>query len=114
MTLQELYKLLSKELDIPIWYCEAEQEQLPYIVYQDLSTSYTYASGRPYVETINLELIHFAKKGENPTLEQLKQVLHNNKIMFSINTVFDHESKNIINQFMLTISADMEMIYEDN
>lgn len=106
MTLLEFYKILL-EVDIPIGHYETELEKFPYIIYQELSTSYDYASGIAIAEKINLEVVHFTKKEFCPSLEKLKEVLHKHKIGFNIATAYDHEPKNIINQFEITIKKNL-------
>ena len=107
MTLLEFYGIL-KTVGIPVWHYEAEQEQTPYIVYQELTTKYMYASSKPYREEIKIDLAHITKKGLDPTLERLKEVLIDNNIVFTITHGFDEETKEIGNMFDLTIYNEME------
>jgi len=109
MTLLEFYNILL-ETEIPVGHYETELESFPYIIYQELSTTYNYGSGKPIAEKINLEVVHFTKKEFCPSLEKLKNVLHKHKIGFSIATAYDHEAKNIINQFEIAIKRDLEVI----
>jgi len=111
MTLLEFSKILQ-ESNIPVGHYAISPTSFPYIVYQELSTTYDYTSGRPRAEKINLEVVHFTKKEFCPSLEKLKSVLHKHKIGFNIATAYDHETKNIINQFELTIKRNLEGEYE--
>ena len=108
MTLLDLYNILL-EVGIPVSHYEIELENYPYILYQELATSYKWASGQTLQENIKVEVVHFTKKEFDPSLERLKQVLLKNKIGFNIAHGYDPEIKDIINQFDLTISRDMEV-----
>jgi hypothetical protein len=108
MTLLDLYKLLI-EAGIPVAHYETELEEYPYIIYQELTTSYTWASGRTLRENVKVEVVHFTKTEFDPSLEILKAVLLKNKLGFTIATAFDPDAKNIINQFEITITRDREV-----
>ena len=106
MTLQKFENCL-KESGIPVAHYEILQTNPPYIVYQELSTTYKYASGQPVEESTSIEVVHFTKKAFDPSLERLKEVLIKNKIGFTIAHAFNPGEKTIVNQFDLTISKDM-------
>ena len=108
MTLLDLYNILL-EVGIPVSHYEIDSENYPYILYQELTTSYKWASGQVSQENIKVEIVHFTKKEFDPSLERLKQVLHKHKIGFTIAHGYDPEQKDIINQFDLIISRDMEV-----
>jgi hypothetical protein len=107
MTLLELRNLLL-QAGIPVWHYEAEQEETPFIVYQEFSTSYSYASGEAMRESVRVGIAHYTKKEFDPSLELLKSALLKSKLGFTIATAFEPDAKIIINQFELTIHRDME------
>lgn len=107
MTLVKFFDLL-KQSNIPVWHYEAELEEPPYIVYQELSTTYDNASGRPFEEYIRLEVVHFTKDGLCPSLKRLKDLLFENKIGFSIAHGYDKATKTIINQLEITIRRRLD------
>jgi hypothetical protein len=107
MTLLELYNLLLK-VGIPVAHYETELTERPYIVYQELFTSYDWASGCTVTEKIKCEVVHVSKTEFDPTFEILKKILLEAKIGFSIETVFELDKKDILNNFDLTISRDRE------
>ena len=109
MTLLDLYNILV-EVGIPVSHYDVELENYPYIAYQELSTTYKYASGRAIREDIRVDVAHLTKQEFDPTLERLKAVLHKHKIGFTIFHVYDPDPKfkDIINRFELTIYRDLE------
>ena len=113
MTLLDLYKILL-EVDIPVGHYEIQQKDHPYIVYQELATTYKWASGQTVQENISVAVAHFTKNEFCPTLEKLKQLLLKNKIGFTIAHDYDPDDEDILNQFSLTISRDMEVTNEQN
>ena len=111
MTLLELYKFLQ-EAGIPVWHYEAQQEDKPYIVYQEVATRDDYASGQPIRESTKVEIVHFTDREFDPSLEWLKEALRWHKIPFTVAHGFDTENKNIISQFEVTIYKDLEDNHE--
>ena len=107
MTLLDLYNILLKA-DIPVAHYETELEKYPYIVYQELTTSYQYSSGQPWREDIAVEVVHFTEKEFDSTLETLKEKLLENKINFTIAHGYDAAEKVIMNQFTFTITKELE------
>ena len=108
MTLLDLYNILL-EVGIPVGHYEIQQEKHPYIIYQELATSYKWASGQVLQENVKVEIVHFTEHEFCPTLEKLKLALLKNKIGFNIAHGYDPEEKDIINQFDLTITRDLEV-----
>ena len=111
MTLFKFSKILQK-VDIPVGHYATQQEETPYIIYQELATKQMYVSGEAVQEDISIEVVHFTKEEFDPTLERLKQVLRKHKIGFDIVHGYDPEAKNTVNQFTLTISNDLEADHE--
>ena len=111
MTLLKLYEILQ-EVGIPVWHYEAKQEKIPYIIYQEQTTTGKWASGQIFLEVVNVEVVHFMKKEFDPSLERLKKKLLKNKIGYTIAHGFDEETKNIINHFSIAIDRDMEVDHD--
>jgi len=107
MTLLEFYNILL-EVGIHVGHYEVDiKRSPPYIVYSELNTNYDYASGRPRIEKIRIEVLHISKDEFDPSLANLKNLLHKHKISFDIATEFHYERKNIINSFELTIQSEI-------
>jgi len=106
MTLLELQYILQ-EVGLPIVHYEARMTKSSYIVYRELGTSYSFASGRAWRETIRVSIDHFTKKEWDETLDKLKLVLLKNKINFSTVTMYYEDEKTIHTQFDLSIARDM-------
>ena len=106
--MRELYQLLL-EAEIPVGHYETDLEEYPYIIYQEVSTSYLWRSGIPTREDTKVEVIHFAKAEFDPSLERLKSVLLKNKIGLTVATAFYPENKTIVNMLDVTISREMEI-----
>ncbi|MCL2248672.1 MAG: hypothetical protein FWC13_05335 [Oscillospiraceae bacterium] len=105
MTLLEFFNLLEKT-EIPVWHYEATLEEYPYIVYQELTTDFSWASGKPYEEHTQIAVEHYTKNEFDPSLERLKRLLIKNKVPFTISTAYNHETKVILNQFSLKIKHE--------
>jgi len=113
MTLLDFYHILL-EVGITVSHYEAELDEYPYIFYQELVTSEKYLSGQPVREDIKVDVVHFTKKAFDPSLEKLKQVLRNHKIGFTITHGYDPEIKDIINQFDVTITRNLEVEHDQS
>ena len=109
MTLLDLYNILLK-VGIPVSHYETELENYPYISYQELTTTYKYSSGRAVREDIRVDVTHLTKTEFDPTLERLKEVLHESNIGFTITHEYDPDPKfrDILNRFELTIYKELE------
>ena len=113
MKLLDLYNILQK-VDIPVYHYETELQAFPYIIYQELSTSYTWASGKVKDELTPVVAVHFSKTEFDPTVEKLKEVLLEHKIGHTINIDYDPATKVIVNEFMMTIKDEKRLKHEKN
>jgi len=102
MTLQELETILNTAA-IPVAHYQTATTTYPHIVYQEISTTAIWASSNAFKEQISVEVSHFTKEPFDPSLAQLKAVLHKNKLGFTISHSFNPENKVILNQFSLNI-----------
>ena len=107
MSLPEFYQILCKA-GITVSHYEADLDKFPYIVYQELSTGHSNASGKNWREVTRVNVEHFTKKEWDPSLEKLKLALMENRINFTTTTNYFTDTKVINTVFDLTIARDME------
>jgi len=108
MKLRDFYQLLLKA-GIPVAHYETDLEERPYIIYQELSTSYLWVSGATLREDTRVEVVHLSETEFDPSLELLKDVLLKHKLGFTVATAYDPDGKIIVNQLEVTISNEMEV-----
>ena len=106
MTLREFYELISTVDNISVFHYESDLQEYPYMVYQEFATTYVIASNKALTEKTNVEVIHFSKDEFDETFAQLKQILLDNSIFFTVATTFDRETKVIQNQL------EVQLIHE--
>jgi len=106
MTLLEFQDIL-REVGIPVAHFEIRETEYSYIIFQEYSTSYTFASGNAWREITRISVDHFSKTIGDSTLEKLKLVLLKNKINFTTVTMYYPEGKIIHTQFDLSIARDI-------
>ena len=108
MILQDL-ELILAQADIPVAHYEITANQsLPYIVYQEIKTGYDYAGGRPIREKITVMAMHFTSRRFDPSLEKLKEALHDARLFFSIDHDYDESAKIVMGMFTITLINDLE------
>jgi len=108
MTLREFESIL-KLAKIPVARYGIVTTEYPYIVWQELSTEYKWASGQTFRKDVLVEVVHFTKLPYDPSLHRLENALLKNKFVFRISHGFDPEDKIIINQFTLTVDDEVEV-----
>jgi len=108
MTLPELHEVF-KEAKIPVMHYKARQTGYPYIVWQERSSSYNYASGKVVHELIPVTASHLTKKEWDPTLDEFKLVLLKKKINFTTVTIWYEDDELIETIFNLAIWRELEV-----
>jgi len=111
MTLQELREIL-KEAGTPVAHYKAQLTEYPYIVFRELGTKYSHASGNAWREIISIGIDHFTKQAFDPTLDKLKTALLAKKINFTTATIWYEDDEILHTQFDAAIVRDMEVFRE--
>jgi len=97
------------EVGIPVSHYEANLDNFPYIVFQELGTSYSLASGKIWREVIRVGLEHFTKEEWDESLDALKSALLKRKIIFTTVTIWYEDKKVICTPFEFSIVREWEV-----
>ncbi|MCL2215771.1 MAG: hypothetical protein FWB91_01995 [Defluviitaleaceae bacterium] len=108
MTLKDLYNILM-EVGITVSHYEANLDTFPYIVFQELGTSYSLASGRIWREVTRVRVEYFTKDEWDKTLDALKIALLRKKINFTTATIWYEDTKVICTSFDFSIAREFVM-----
>ena len=108
MTLRDLHGIL-RGVGIPVAHYEAELDNYPYIVFNELGTTYSAASGQVWREVTRIGIDHYTKTEWDASLDELKKILLENKLKFTTATIWYVDTKVIHTQIDLSIARDMEV-----
>ena len=104
MTLKQLHEII-KSVNIPVGHYEAYMNKFPYISYMETASSYNYMSGTAWRETIDVVINHLTKTEFDPSLDELKRKLLDNKLNFTTSTVWYEDIKVIHTIIQLQITT---------
>ncbi|MCL1999130.1 MAG: hypothetical protein FWG65_10230 [Turicibacter sp.] len=102
MKILELYEILQG-VGVPVFHYMAVESKPTFIVYSEYASRFERASGEIWREIVKVAVTHVSETEFDPTLDDLKRVLLENKIGFEVQTKFDTENKLIVSYFEFEI-----------